>query len=313
MIKQNNQKPLLSIVLVNHNARKLTQHCIQSIYDKTKNTLIEIILVDNASLDGSAVCLKEKFPEIIIIQNINNTGFAHANNQAIKISSGKYVMLLNNDTVLKNEALDKMIAFMDEDEEAAALTCKLFNRDGVTIQRNCRTFPTPSGTMFGRASLLTKLFPNNPWSSKNLLTDWDYNSAREIDWASGAALMVRRSVIDQVGLLDDKNFFIYWEDTDWCKRIHGAGWKIFFTPEAEIIHFTGSGGGRRSFLLSNLMIYQMHRSAYNYFRKHYFKSWLNPMTISTFLGFVLLVSIKILLNSTKILLRYFKHLFALSR
>ena len=114
--------------------------------------------------------------------------------------------------------------------------------------------------------------------------------------------MVRREVIDRVGLLDDKNFFIYWEDTDWCKRIHDAGWKIVFIPDAEIIHLTGSGGGKRSLSLSNLMIYQMHRSAYNYFRKHHLKSILNPMTAVTFMGFVILTAFKIAINTYKTLI-----------
>src|SRR3989338_9686842 len=290
----------LSVCLVNHNAKELILDCIESIYNKTNKTSFEIILVDNNSTDGSQEPIEKAFPEVKIIENKQNKGFAYANNQAVKFASGKYIMLLNNDTILKNDALDKMVTFIESKPKVGALTCKLYNANKITVQSNCRSFPTPLGTMFGRASLLTKLFPNNPWSAKNLLSDWDYNSPREIDWASGAALMVRRAVINQIGLLDDKNFFIYWEDTDWCKRIHDAGWKIMFIPDAEIIHLTGSGGGKRSLFLSNLMIYQMHRSAYNYFRKHHLKSWLNPMTFITFCGFITLTTLKILLNSIKI-------------
>lgn len=294
-------KPLLSILLVNYNAQILTRNCIRSVLDKTQKTSFEIILVDNNSAQDVAGYIVNEFPDVKIIKNKQNNGFACANNQALQSASGKYIILLNNDTLLKNDALDKMVAFLDNNPKVGALTCKLFNADEKTIQRNCRTFPTPMGTMFGRASLLTKLFPNNPWSSRNLLTDWDYNSVREIDWASGAALMVRRSVIDQVGLLDDKNFFIYWEDTDCCKRIHDAGWKICFIPDAEIIHLTGQGGGKRNLFLANYMIYQMHKSAYNYFRKHYLKSNFNPMTIVVFCGFIILTSLKILWNSIKMI------------
>lgn len=254
-------------------------------------------MVDNGSSDGSPAAIARQFPNVMIIENKTNAGFARANNQAIERARGKYIFLLNNDTVLKNNAIEQMVAFFDRQQSLGLLTCKLYEADGKTVQRNCRTFPTPPGTMFGRASLLTRVFPKNPWSSKNLLSDWDYNSVREIDWASGAALMVRRSVIDQVGLLDDKNFFIYWEDTDWCKRIHDAGWKIAFIPDAEIIHLTGSGGGKRSLFLSNRMIYQMHKSAYNYFRKHYLKSIFNPMTLITFIGFISLTAVKVTLNT----------------
>jgi GT2 family glycosyltransferase len=292
----------LSIILVNHNAQDLTLECISSIIEKT-TIPFEIILVDNTSTDDTIALVRSRYPKINLVSNRQNLGFAHANNQGIAIAHGRYVLLLNNDTLLKNNALAKMVDYLDKNPMVGALTCKLYDADGKTIQHNCRTFPTPLGTMFGRASLLTRLFPGNPWSTKNLLSDWDYNSTREIDWASGAALMLRREVIDQVGILDDKNFFIYWEDTDWCKRIHDAGWKIHFIPDAEIIHLTGSGGGRRSLYLSNLMIYQMHRSAYNYFRKHYLISWLNPMTAITFLGFICLTGLKISWNSIKMLLK----------
>jgi|SRR3989344_5066663 len=292
----------LSIILVNHNAKDLTLECINSIIEKTTISF-EIILVDNASTDNTVLSIRSRYPKVNVISNRQNLGFAHANNQGIAIARGRYILLLNNDTILKNNALDKMTDYLANNSDVGAVTCKLFEADGKTLQRNCRTFPTPLGTMFGRASLLTKLFPNNRWSTGNLLSDWDYNSIREIDWASGAALMVRRSVIDQVGVLDDKNFFIYWEDTDWCKRIHDAGWKINFIPDAEIIHLTGRGGGRRNRSLSNRLIYQMHRSAFNYFRKHYLKTIFNPLTAVTYLGFIVLTGLKISWNSIKILVK----------
>ena len=282
----------LSVCLVNHNAKELILDCIESIYNKTNKTSFEIILVDNNSTDGSQEPIEKAFPEVKIIENKQNKGFAYANNQAVKFASGKYIMLLNNDTILKNDALDKMVTFIESKPKVGALTCKLYNANKITVQSNCRSFPTPLGTMFGRASLLTKLFPNNPWSAKNLLSDWDYNSPREIDWASGAALMVRRAVINQIGLLDDKNFFIYWEDTDWCKRIHDAGWKIMFIPDAEIIHLTGRGGGQRKLLLRLHTMFQMHRSAYLYFLKHHFKNPVQPQAILVFLGMTFLIFIK---------------------
>jgi hypothetical protein len=156
--------------------------------------------------------------------------------------------------------------------------------------------------MFARDSLFTKIFPGNLISRKNMLLDWDYNSSREVDWVSGAAMMVRREVIDKVGLLDE-NFYMYWEDTDWCKRMNKAGLMIYFMPDAEIIHFTGRGGGERGLCLSNKTIYHMHRSAYYYFTKHYLKTWLNPMTLITFLGFVILTGLKTAQNSIKMLFK----------
>jgi GT2 family glycosyltransferase len=288
---------MLSIILINHNAKDFTADCIQSIYDKT-TVPFEIILVDNNSSDDSPSYIKEKFPQVRLIENKSNRGFATANNQGIKISKGKLLILLNNDTVLKNNALDKMFEYMDKNPEIGILACKLFDADGKTVQHNCRAFPSPVGTMFGRASLFTKLMPNNPISKRNLLLNWDYSSVKEADWVSGAALMVKREAIEQIGLLDE-NFYMYWEDTDFCKRAKDAGWQICFFPEAQIIHFTGKGGGKRNFLLSSNTIYQMHKSAYYYFRKYHLKSRLNPMTAVTFLGFIILTALKVALNSIK--------------
>lgn len=289
----------LSVIIVNHNAKGLTLDCIVSVAKKTTTTY-EIILIDNASSDNSAVEVKNLFAQVKIISNPTNLGFAAANNQGMEIAQGEYIILLNNDTILKNNALSMMTGFMDKHPDAGALTCKLYDADGITVQRNCRTFPTPIATLFGRASLLTKLFPNNPLSLNNLLSDWDYNSIRKVDWVSGAALMVKKSVIDKVGMLDNKTFYMYWEDTDWCKRIHDAGWNIYFIPEGEIIHFCGKGGTKLKSLKHNLnMLAHMHYSAYKYFRKHHNKARLHPMSLLTFFGMITLVLIKSIIEVAK--------------
>jgi len=184
-----------------------------------------------------------------------------------------------------------MCAFMDKNPQVGVGTCKLFDGDGKTIQRNCRSFPTPIGAMFGRTSLLTKILPNNPISKRNLLSDWNYNSLRNIDWASGAMLLIRQEVLEQIGLLDD-NFFMYWEDTDFCKRAKEADWRICFFPEAEIIHFVGGGGGGRALRLKLYTMFQMHRSAYYYFLKHHFSHIFEPLAIITFMGLLILVAFK---------------------
>ena len=283
----------LSVILVNHNARQLTLDCLASIADKTR-TPHEVILVDNFSADGSVEAVRRRYPDTVIIANPANHGFARGNNQGMEIARGEFIILLNNDTVLKNDALDRMVGFLEAQPRAGALACKLFDADGVTVQKNCRSFPTPLGTMFGRASLLTRFFPNNRWSSRNLLTDWDYNSPRPVDWVSGAALMVRRAVVEQVGMLDDKTYYMYWEDTDWCKRIRDAGWEVYFTPAGEIVHFTGQGAGRRSLRLRVAMIYHLHRSAYNYFLKHDYKNPWHPLALLVYAGMWLLIAAKTL-------------------
>jgi hypothetical protein len=226
-----------------------------------------------------------------IIANRRNLGFAKANNQAINASIGKYIILLNNDTVLQNNALDKMVNLLEKNRDVGVVASKIVEIDGKTIIRTCRSFPSPFSAIFGRASLFTRIFPGNPWSNKNLLLDRDYDSMNDVDWTPCAAFMVRRDVIEDVGLLDE-SFFMYWEDTDWCKRIRRAGWRIVFFPEAVIIHHGGRGGGKRSLRLKLFTLYHMHRSAYYYFRKHYYKSIFHPMAILAFAGVVTLVGFK---------------------
>lgn len=289
----------LSICLVNHNANVVTQNCIKSIIDKTTDNSFEIIVADNASNDGSVFEIKKRFPSVILINNGNNRGFAIANNQAIKIASGDFIVLLNNDTALKNDALDKMVDFMNSNPHVGIVTCKLFEADGKTIQRNCRSFPlTPFDTFFARASLLSKLFPDNPITKRNILSGHKFDSKHKVDWVSGAAMMIRKEVIKQIGLLDEK-YFMYWEDTDYCKRAAKAGWEIWYIPDGEIIHYTGHGGGRRTFRTQFNTIVQMHRSAYYYFLKYHYKKRSHPMAIFTFTGMIILILVKTIFESIK--------------
>jgi GT2 family glycosyltransferase len=280
---------MITICLVNHNACKYTIDCIDSIKRNARQaTDCTIIVVDNKSTDGSARKIKDKHPDVLLILSETNVGFATANNLAIAKARGEYVLLLNNDTVLRNDALTLLARFLAENPKTGIITCKLFEPDGK-IQKNCRSFPlTPFDTMFGRASLLSKLFPNNPITKRTILSGWDYNSPRQVDWVSGACMMVRREVFDQIGLLDE-NFFMYWEDTDLCKRARDAGWEIRYTPEGEITHYSGQGGGNRSLPLKLFTIYQMHRSAYYYFRKHYYHNPLHPMALFAYAGMWTLV------------------------
>ena len=288
----------LSIVIVNYNSKNYLDRCLSSIYDKTKDLEFEIIVVDNASNDNSRQLLKEKYPQVKLITNSKNLGFGKANNQGIDVVQGKYVLLLNNDTELINNALKIMFDFIEQHPEAGLVTCKLFEGNGQ-VQKNCRSFPlTPFDTMFSRASLMTKLFPNNSISQRVTLSDWNYDSRRQVDWVSGACMLIRREVLDRVGVFDD-NYFMYWEDTDLCKRIRDAGWQIWFLPEPQIMHFTGKGGGKRSLKLRLFMMFAMHRSAYYYFLKHYYHNIFHPMAVLTFCGMLVLVAVKSFIELAK--------------
>ncbi len=287
------ENPLMdvSVCLVNHNAKAFTLKCIESIYKNTKGISFEIILIDNASGDGTVAAVERAFPEVKIIANDSNLGFAAANNQGIRIANGENILLLNNDTELKNEAIKLMLGRIRDDRQIGILTCKLLRHTGKT-QKNCRSFyKTPFDTLFGRASLMSRLFPGNPITKRNTLSDWSYDSARRVDWVSGACMMIKRKVFDSIGPLDER-YFLYWEDTDFCKRASDAGWQIWFIPEAEIVHYTGQGGGTRSLWLKLFTMSQMHYSAYYYFCKHHYHNPLHPMSIITFLSMIGLIAVK---------------------
>jgi GT2 family glycosyltransferase len=281
----------VSLILVNYNSKEHLERCLASIKQNNKRHSLEIIVVDNASTDGSQAMVRAAHPEVTLIRNTNNLGFGKANNLGIQLAKGKYLLLLNNDTILNNDAIAALVKCLDNAPKAGIVACKVFEPDGK-IQKNCRSFPlSPFDTMFGRASLFSKLFPSNPITKRTTLSDWDYNSPRQVDWVSGACMLIRRKVLDQIGLLDE-NYFMYWEDTDFCKRAKDAGWEIWFTPEGEIVHYSGQGGGKRPLSLKLYTIYQMHRSAYYYFLKHHYKTPLHPMAVITFLGMITLVTVK---------------------
>lgn len=266
--------PDISICIVNWNVEKLLEACLDSIYKNTKDIEFEIIVVDNNSSDSSVKMVKERFPQVTLIENKINAGFTKANNQAIRVSKGKYIMLLNPDSEIKNNALFTMVKFMEKHGECAALGCKLLNTDG-TLQRSCKTFPTLE-VLFYNALFLDQIFPKSKIFGKHFMTWWDFNDTREVDQPMGSALMIKRSVLDKVGNFDE-NIFIWFDEVDLCYRIKKAGWKIFFTPEAEIVHHLSKSFKQWTSLPQILKGTYLWRKARNYyFRKHYgiFSAWL---------------------------------------
>ncbi len=259
----------LSISIVNYNAKDLLQQCLHSIFSNVDNLNIEVWVVDNASIDGSAEMVESMYPQVNLIKNSSNRGFIKANNQGLRKSNGRYVLSLNNDTIVLPGALSTMVEFMDSHPDAGAIGAKLLNPDG-TLQLSCRDFPTYSAAIFNRYSLLTKLFPNNKFSRKYLKTDWDHNDVREVDWVSGSCLLVRREVIETVGIMDE-DYNMYVDDVDWCYRIWKHGWKVYYVPDAKIIHYIGMGG---THVNPPKMTIERHKSMYKFYKKHYSK---NPL------------------------------------
>ncbi len=264
--------PILSIIIVNWNTQELLQNCLYSIYNTDIKTSFEIIVVDNASSDGSVVMLKEKFPFLQIVTNKENVGFARANNQAIKMVKGKYILLLNPDTIILKGSLDKMCKFMKQHSDVGVVGCKVLGGNGLA-QRSWCGFPTAfkeflHAIMLGKAldSLKIKKFGKILYkiSKSNFARYMDTAAPTEVDIILGACLMVRKETIDEIGLLDE-NFFMFIEEGEWCYRIKQHGWKIYFFPGATIIHL----GGESTKQNIGSMILSRYKSLFHFFKKHH--------------------------------------------
>ncbi len=254
----------VSVSIVNYNAKDYLDRCLTSLYKSINSHSFDVIVIDNASYDGSSDLVKLKFPTVKLIINASNIGFIKANNIGVQNSKGRYVLCLNNDTEVLGDAIDKLIDFMDSNPDAGAAGPKLLNSDG-TLQLQCRRgFPTLSNSLF-YFSGLNRLFPKSELFGRYLLTYLDDKAASKVDSLCGAAMIVRREVIDKVGLMDE-SYYMYGDDIDWCFRIKKNGWKVYYLPDAEIVHYGGRGGSRRQ---SYRNIYEFHRAMAVFYGKHY--------------------------------------------
>jgi hypothetical protein len=254
----------LSISIVNWNTRDFLNACLQSVKRETASlgSEVEVFVVDNDSHDESASMVAREHPWVKLIANDENHGFAAANNQALKLACGKKILLLNPDTVLMPRALITLMQFLDEHAAAGVVAPQLLNSDG-TIQRSCRSFPTffnMTAEMFG----LSKLFPSMHALRQYKMLDWNHDSERQVDQPEGACLLIRRETLDQVGLFDE-GYFMLFEEVDWCYRAIKAGWEIWFTPKAQVIHHYGQSIKQAK----AAMILSSHRGLYRFWHKHY--------------------------------------------
>lgn len=252
----------LSIIIVSWNVCKNLLECITSILQNAPSCSYEVILVDNDSKDDVVAVVRSTFPEVVVIENDENLGFATANNQGIKRSQGQYIFLLNPDTIVHKNSLDALIKFLERNDGVGACGPRLLNKDG-TIQRSVRRFPSYQGALY-RFTFLKyfKIFKNSYRSW--LMRDFDHKSQRDVDQLMGAALLVKKSIIDKIGGFDE-NFFMYYEEIDLCYRIKHNGWRIVFLPQACITHL----GGRSSQQIPVAKRIMMLRSLLKYFRKNH--------------------------------------------
>lgn len=258
----NNETPEVSIVIVNWNARDLLRGCIRSIKEQTHRTF-EIIIVDNASADGSAQIVEAEFPCVTLIANETNRGFAAANNQGIRISNGRYILLLNPDTIVLDGAIDRMVAWCDQHPDVGCAGCQVMEKPTV-VQQTCFADPNPMNLLLVE-TVLYRVLPDLPFLSSPEYRGWGRNSEKEVDVVSGMFMLIPRAVLDGVGVLDEA-FFVYGEEADLCRRIRAAGLRCVFAPIARILHL--EGGGKSTSLIKPRMYVQLQKSMLIYNRKH---------------------------------------------
>lgn len=246
----------LSVVIVNYNVEFFLEQCLHSVRKALKNIPSEIFVVDNNSVDGSVQLVKEKFPEVILIENKKNTGFSFANNQAIKQAKGEYILLLNPDTVVEEETFSTTIRFMDEHPDGGGLGVKMLDGKGNFLPESKRGLPTPA-VAFYKISGLSKLFPKSKLFGRYHLSFLNADEIHSVDVLAGAFMLLRKTVLDKIGLLDE-TFFMYGEDIDLSYRITQAGFKNYYYPETRIIHYKGESTRKSSvnyvFVFYNAMI-----------------------------------------------------------
>lgn len=227
----------LSVIIVNYNVKHFLEQCLHSVFNASKNRAVEVFVVDNNSVDGSAQLVKEKFPQVQLIKNKQNVGFSSANNQAIKKAKGKYILLLNPDTVVEEDTFSKITGFMDEHPEAGGLGVKMIDGKGNFLPESKRGLPTP-WVAFCKMFGLSKLFPKSKKFGHYHLSYLDENEIHDVEVLAGAFMLLRKEVLDKTGLLDE-TFFMYGEDIDLSYRITQAGYKNYYFPDTTIIHYKG--------------------------------------------------------------------------
>jgi GT2 family glycosyltransferase len=251
----------VSIIIVNWNTKDILKDCLKSVYEQTKDINYEIIVVDNASTDGSTDMVKKQFPQIILLENSENRGFAAANNRGIAVAKGRYVLLLNSDTIVLENAIAGTVSFADAHTDAAIVGCRVLNSDR-TLQSTCFMFPSLLNMLLS-STYLYKLFPHSKFWGREQMTWWDRQDVRQVDAVTGCFMLVRQDAINQVGIMDER-YFMYCEETDWCYRFKKAGWKILFTPDAKIIHLRQASTDQ----IADKMLLQLRGSRLMFLKKH---------------------------------------------
>ncbi len=253
----------ISVIIVNWNTRDLLLKCVESVYKTIKTLAIEIFIVDNGSSDGSVEAIKTLFPDVRLIENKNNLGFAKANNQALSQMNGRYAALLNSDAVLTEGAIENIVEFMDKNKGIGICGGQLLNADD-SKQNSIANIPSLATELLNK-SLLRRLFPHKYHGKEN-----NFKEPVEVESIIGACMIVRSDAIDDVGLMDE-DYFFFFEETDWCVRMRKKGWMIFHHPDAKIYHLQGQSAGK----VNVRARIEYWKSRYTFFKKNYGRLSLN--------------------------------------
>jgi len=252
-------RPDLSIVIVSYNTREMLRDCLNALPAGAQGLTTEVFVVDNNSPDGSIEMVQKEFPSAICIANRDNAGFTKANNQALKLAQGEFVVILNPDTETELRSMTTLVNFLREHPDTVAVGPKLLNTDG-SLQHNGRRFPTPYREFLGHSGLAN-------WNRVKFDREMEYgredfNLLAEVDQVSGACMMVPKRVMDEVGMLSE-DFYMYYEEVEWCWRIRQAGYKVYYVPNARVVHHW-MGSVRQA---SHAMTARMFKSALTYYQK----------------------------------------------
>ncbi|THJ24590.1 MAG: glycosyltransferase family 2 protein [Nitrospira sp. CG24E] len=230
----------LSIAIVSYNTKEVLLDCLRSVHAHTTAIAYEVIVVDNDSRDGTLAVLKDAYPAMRVIENSDNRGFAKAVNQALAVSRGRHILLLNSDTIIRDQALATMVAYLDDQPDVGAVSCKQWTEDGH-LNQTCFPFPSIRDHLFYSA-LFQRIAPSMQ-AATAATQAVDCMQSQDVDWANGACLMVRRSLLQELGGLDE-GFFMYFEDADLCRRLRLQGYRVHHLAEVEIVHLIGRSSGR---------------------------------------------------------------------
>jgi GT2 family glycosyltransferase len=259
-------RPDLSVCIVNWNTRQDLEQAITSVLQSDPELEPQVIVLDNASSDGTPEMVREQFPSVKLLESAENLGFAKGYNRAAEEAEGRHILMLNPDTVVQAGALRSLVRFLDSRQEAGAAGPRLLNSDG-TVQYSCRRLPGPMAAIL-RNTLLGRLVPGNRFTRDYLMADWDHRTVRQVDWVSGAAICIRRETWSEVGGFDE-GYFMYAEDIDWCLRAHHAGWHIYYVPASVVVHRIGRSSDQRPVR----MVVEFHRSMARFYKRHYADQW----------------------------------------